>query len=188
MNILKLLFLTASITSALAMSFNVNANELEWKTFVSEKGRFSILMPGEPKYTAKDEPTEVGPIRENLYSYNNGPLDLDAEYSDLPFLAALFARRSRIYNEITAEFLKRMNGTQISLEPISFDAYRGKLLTYETEKRYGKLWMLLISRRIYVLHASVPKDFSDKLFMDFYFDSFKPTYKTAREHHKKSDD
>ena len=188
MNLHKVLFLAACIASCMFQSFNANAGDLEWKAFVSEEGRFSVLMPGKPTYTVKDEPTQVGLVRENLYSYDNGPLELDAEYSDLPFLAALFAKRSRIYNEIVAEFLKRVHGTEISVESITLDAYRGKLLTYETDKRYGKLWMLLISRRIYALHASVPKDFSDKLFMAFYFGSFKPVYKTVREHHRRSDD
>ena len=184
MKIVNALFLIICIVSCIVSSANVNAGELEWKTFVSEDGRFSVSMPGEPKFTEKVEATIVGPIQENLYSYRNGPIDLDAEYSDLPFLAALFGKRSRIYNDIVEEFLKRINGTEISIEAVELDAYRGKVLTYETSKRYGKLWMLLISRRIYALNASVPKDYPDRSFMELYFNSFEPVYRFAKSHHK----
>ena len=177
--------LAACIAFCIGLSSNVNAEELKWKPFVSEEGRFSVLMLGEPTYTETDEPTPVGSIRENLYSYEHGPISLDAEYSDLPFLAALFGSRSRIYNEIFKEFVKRKKATEISVDPFTFDAYRGKVLIYETSKRYGKLWMLLISRRIYILHASVLKDYPNKSLIDFYINSFKPIYRIAREHHKK---
>jgi hypothetical protein len=179
----RILAFSVIVVSGIGAWSSASAGELVWKPFVSEKGRFSVMMLGEPQCTETDEPTPLGPVRENLFSITYGQIMLDAEYTNLPFLAALFGGRSRIYRDIVNEFLKRAHATEIGFETFTFDAYRGRILTYETSTRYGKLWMLLISRRIHVLHASVPKDSPDRSVIDTYFQSFKPIYKTSRQLH-----
>ena len=139
------------------------------------------MMPCEPQCSQKDEPSLVGSIKQNLYSCECGGIVMDAEFSNLPVIAAMFGGRSRIYNDAADEFLKREGARKISFESMTLDAYRGRILTYETNKCYGKLWLLLISRRLYVLNASVPKNYPDKSVIDFYFNSFRPTYKVTKE-------
>jgi hypothetical protein len=180
---LQILVLVACFGASGAFFSSASANDLVWTSFDSGAGRFSIEMLGNPICTEKDEPTPIGPVRENLFSVECGPIVLDAEYSILPNIAALFGGRSRIYREIVDEFLKRTHATEVTIDPFVLDAYHGRILTYETPSRMGKLWMLLISRRLYVLHASVPKDYRDPSVIDYYFSTFKPTYKSLQEAH-----
>lgn len=55
-----------------------------WKTFTSEEGRFSILVPAEPKEDTQVTDTQVGEITMNMFVVSgNGP-EYTAMYSDYP--------------------------------------------------------------------------------------------------------
>jgi hypothetical protein len=55
-----------------------------WKIFTSEEGRFSILMPAEPKEDSQATQTQVGEIMMNMFVVSgNGP-EYTAMYSDYP--------------------------------------------------------------------------------------------------------
>jgi hypothetical protein len=178
-----LLVLLVGLDARIGQASTACADDLQWKPFVSQEGSFSVEMPGSPICTEKDEPTPVGPIRENLFSVECGGIVLDAEYSILPNIAALFASRNRVYREVIQEFLKRMNAREVAVGAFTLDAYHGRILTYETSERFGKLWMLLVSRRIYVLHASVSRAAVDRSPIDYFFSTFKPIYRMPKELH-----
>jgi len=168
--------LATSLAAGILFFSSVSFGAPQWTPFVSKEGRFSVLMIGAPRSSQSNIATPVGTVNEYLYSTECGAIMLDAEYANLPSLAALFGGRSRIYRDVVGEFLQREQGTELGFAKFVKDAYHGRVLTYEAKGRFGKLWMLLISRRLYILNASVPKDYADKSVIDVYLNSFQPIY------------
>jgi hypothetical protein len=177
MRFLKSIPIVLIVLLCTALSSTASSRELSWRPFVSEEGRFSVLMPGSPTSSTTTVPTEVGNVGQHLYSCECEPLTIDAEYSVLPALAALFGGRSRIYRNIVEEFVKREHAKEVGFESMTLDAYHGRVLSYETPTRVGKVFMLLISRNVYVLNASAPRDYPDKSFIEHFFKSFRPIYR-----------
>jgi hypothetical protein len=180
---LKRTLLAAFVAAGIVVCSAVAQGDPQWTPFTSKEGRFSILMIGTPHSSQSETSSPVGVVKEHLYSAECGAIMLDAEYANLPALAALFGGRSRIYRDVVGEFMQREQGTELGFATFVKDAYRGRVLTYEAKGRFGKLWMLLISRRLYVLNASVPRDYPDKSVIDVYLDSFQPIYQGAEESH-----
>lgn len=178
LGIALVLFLTI-----LSMTAELNAEELSWKFFESESGRFSILMPGMPSFSSKESISPVGVIGEHLYCFENGVITVSASFTDLPGLAAIFGGWKRIYRESSRAFLDEVKGQEVSAKNIALDAYQGKELIYQTEKEYGKARFFLIGKRLYVLQASVPCDEKNRSLIDLYLDSFKPIYRKIRNKH-----
>lgn len=55
-----------------------------WKTFTSEEGRFSILVPAEPKEDSQVTQTQVGEITMNMFVVSDNGPEYTAMYSDYP--------------------------------------------------------------------------------------------------------
>ncbi len=179
----KRTMLATFLAAGIVLFSTVAQSEPQWTKFVSKEGRFSVLMIGTPLASQSNIATPVGDVKEHLFSAECGTIMLDAEYAVLPSLAALFGGRSRIYRDVVEEFLQREQATELSFVTFAKDAYRGRVVTYEAKGRYGKLWMLLISRRLYVLNVSVPADYPDKSVIDVYLNSFQPVYRGAEQSH-----
>jgi hypothetical protein len=157
---------------------------LSWKPFSPKGAQFSVLMPGTPTYKQKVDDTIVGHIGEHTWSWKNSTLTLTAEYSDLPTLATMFGSSKTIYKKSSEGFLKSTDGKEISFKDTTVKGYKGKLLTYKTPTRSGRVLFLLIKKRLFVMQASSTKGESDKKEMEKYISSFKPSGTTAP--HKKT--
>jgi hypothetical protein len=153
----------------------VFAGSLDWKTFTSEKGGFTIMMPGHPSYTTKIDHSSVGKIVENLYSYHSDSINLAAEYSDLPGIAIVFGGRKKIYKKSIESFLEHVGGKEMFTEEVDMYGKTSKELVYKTSTHVGKVRFFLAGKRLYVLQASVPIAETNKGAMDYYLRSFRLT-------------
>ncbi len=171
-------------TVLLLFTISAWAASLDWKPFSPKDGRFRVDMPGTPELERKVEETPVGSIDTYRYELKVGKLTFAAGYADIPSLIVIFGGKERIYDKVREEYLKRAHGEEISFEEFKHDLYRGRVLVYEGDGRYGKVKMLLVSRRAYLIMASVPIDYEDKGVIDRYLASFKPIYRRARHPHE----
>lgn len=152
------------------------AKDFPWHEVRADDGSFRVSMMGVPTCVDSGRNTPAGVVREHLCSVESGPYVQDVEFAQLPTLAALFGGRSRIYRDVMEEFLRREHATSVGVETVTLDAYRGRVMTYVNGTREGKVFMLLISRRLYVLHASIPKGSADQAMIETFLASFKPIY------------
>ena len=151
-----------------------------WQKISPSEGRFEVLMPGKPTTYREATHSKIGEIGEEFYTYKDDEMTLTVEYSDLPSLATIFGGRHMIYKKAKEGFLKSTNGREKSFVNISVEGTRGMELIYVTPTRNGKTFFLLVSKRLYVIQASVLKKVADKSSLDTFLHSFKPIYKQVR--------
>jgi len=145
-------------------SFVAAGNPAAWRTFTSEEGGFSILLPGSFTLTHPAEATPIGRIGENLYTLDTKEADFSVEYSDLPSIAVDFESREGLYFKAKERMIQVLGGHEISFQPVEISGYPGKELSYEapgSEKKKpveGRARFLLVDKRIYVISVSGPAD------------------------------
>lgn len=159
------------------------ARDLDWDRFSPPGGRFIIPLPGTPSEEQKTEETPVGDIETTRYVVRTEGITFGAGYADIPGLIVIFGGRKRIYDRIIEEYLKRAEGKELSATLFRLDAYRGRILTYESRERYGKVLMLLVGRRAYLIMCSIPRSSSQREIIERYLDGFQPLYRKARDPH-----
>ncbi len=178
-----MLTIACACASAAAPLF-ANARMLDWNRFSPPGGRFIIRLPGTPSEEQKTEETPVGDIETTRYVVRTEGVTFGAGYADIPGLIVIFGGRKRIYERIIEEYLKRAEGKELSVTPFRLDAYRGRILTYDSPKRYGKVLMLLVGRRAYLIMCSVPRSSTKvRKIIEQYLDGFQPLYRKARDPH-----
>ena len=177
MNIIKkvIVCLTVFIIPTLLCS-NLHA---KWQTISSEKGKFTISMPGKPQFKESIDKTVVGQICENTYSYKTKNMTLTVEFQDLPGIALIFGG-NMVYNKSAKAFLKNVNGKKIYYKKFKENELIGKELYYETPTRLGWVRFALVRNRLFVLQASFTKGVKGASIKNRYYKSFRP-----KEPHKK---
>lgn len=169
---ISLLISFAAIVSLAPLS--AHAKESGWQTVSSSKGRFSVEMPGAPTTYSKAKHTKIGNIGEEFYSFKDKEKTFTVEYSDLPEIAVIFGGRHDIYKRTKNGFLGSTHGEQISFNDITIGGKKGKLLVYATPTRTGKVLMVLIKKRLYIVQGSIVKEAKDKAAVDKFINSFRP--------------
>ncbi len=153
---------------------DVLAADLEWQVVTSSKGGFTVKMPGTPQTYTEAKHTKIGIIGEEFYRYEDEGVALTVEYSDLPDLINMFGGKHEVYKKIVEDFLSGDDHKEVSLAETAVAGEKGKMLIYETPTRDGKALMVLVKRRLYVVHASMVKGANGKSAMDDFISSFKP--------------
>ena len=170
-------FLTVLIMAGFVLP--AAAETAEWKTFTSEAGSFSVLMPGTPTFSDTTDHTVVGDVGENLFSLDVKEGSFSAEYSDLPRVAVIFDSAKSIYKDAKEGLLKETGASEKKYYIFIHDGMKGRELEYEvpaggeSEARTGKARFLLKDKRLYVLVGTVPKKDGDEKLIDRFLDSFK---------------
>ncbi len=153
---------------------HVLAADLEWQLVTSAKGRFTVVMPGDPQMYTEAKHTKIGTIGEEFYRYEGENLAFTVEYSDLPKVIDFFGGKHKVYKEVMKDLLNATNGEEVSLTETIVAGEKGKLFIYETPTREAKALMVLLEQRLYVVHASILKGAKGKSAMDDFLNSFDP--------------
>lgn len=144
-----------------------------WVKFVSNEGRFSVLMPDTP--TDKSETTDSahGPytthlfiVRDTSNVYLIGWVDYDPSFN-FNRQAELEANRDN--------FVKGIKATLLRTRPTVIDGYSGLEFMCETADRVFKSRVLLVGRRPYQIVIGYPKGNEDLASTTRFFNSFKVT-------------
>ncbi len=154
------------------------AGESDWRTFTSEAGGFTILMPGIPTFSETTDHTVVGAVVQNLYSLKTPRASFSAEYSNLPGIATFFDSVDAIYDDVKEGLLKRTGARLLSYYGIEQDGIMGKEMVYEIpaeEARPGhreKARFLLNDERLHVLVVTLGEEEEMAALVSRYLDSF----------------
>ncbi|HEX5705884.1 MAG TPA: hypothetical protein VFX96_01210 [Pyrinomonadaceae bacterium] len=144
-----------------------------WEKFTSDKGRFSVLLPGKPKEETKTADSPHGPYTTTIFLlsapgaiYIAGWVDYDPNFK-FGVQAELEANRDN--------FVKAMKATVLQTRQIEYGTHPGIEFTAESEAHFVSSRVYVVGRRPYQLIAVVPKSDRDSPDIDRFLTSFAVT-------------
>jgi len=144
-----------------------------WTKFTSQEGRFSVLMPGTPKYTVETTPSDHGPYTTHLLTLRAprnvfliGWVDYDPSFN-FNLQSELEMNRDNFVRGVKARLLETRSTT--------IDGYRAIEFTAEAPLRIFKSRVYMVGRRPYQIVIGSPKGEDDSADVDRFFKSFKVT-------------
>jgi TonB family protein len=164
---------------SIAFTVSVFAQSTEWKEYTSEKGKFSVLMPGAPVSGYRPGPADFGAVISYVTNYQKDTKAWSVDYFDLPAIPPdagavkklLERRRDSYTNRPKNEKSQILNGypTLEFMEPID-ERGRGRVVR-----------IILVKQRVYELWALTQASRSASEDVTRFFDSFKPIPLTDEE-------
>lgn len=103
-----------------------------WKKFTSTDGRFTILMPGNPKRESHTQNTKIGPINIQLFGVarqQEGVAYIVA-YADLPNSIAQRANAQKVLDGSQEGALRFAQGKLLNQRNISLSGYPGREIEF----------------------------------------------------------
>lgn len=151
-----------------------------WKEFSSEKGKFSVMVPGEPE--EKTEPVnlpKIGTVNMITYTVEQRDGAYMATYADYPYGLFQQTTPDKVLDGV-GEGMARGSATDgkvVSEQRITVGENPGRDLVIEGTRQNVKFIMkariALVSHRLYQIAAVMPKDQSTSIDAAKFLDSFK---------------
>jgi outer membrane lipoprotein-sorting protein len=147
-----------------------------WPEFLSEEGRFKILMPSKPLTQTLTFESQQGQIVHHSFMANREGIMCIVDYADLPKSMADATNIKPIFDASRDEFLKSIEGKLAGETPISLDGYPGREIKIDRRGGEARLRFYMVHSRFYQL-AMVRFEFLSKPSgeMEKFFGSFKLT-------------
>ena len=171
------LFTCALLSLTLAVS--VFAQSSEWKEYASEKGKFSVLMPGAPELGYRVGPADSGAVMSYVINYQKAAKAWSVAYFDLPAIPPdaeavkklLERRRDSYANKPRSEKSQTLNG---------YPALEFKT-AIDDRDRVQIVRIMLVKQRVYELWVVTQAQQAASEDVTRFFDSFKPVPLTDEE-------
>src|SRR5688572_12165883 len=149
-----------------------------WVRFNSEPGRFTVMLPQNPREKTETVRSNVGPYTTHLFSVRSvktvflvGWVDYAPGFN--------FGAQSEL-NANRDNFIKEINATLLSSNNIRRDGYQSLEFTAETIDTIYRSRVYIVGRRPYQLIAGTVKGTDDSASVTRFFDSFKIRPPTPR--------
>lgn len=170
---------TFAATPALAAT---PATAVEWKTFTSQAGKFSVLMPGQPLLKLQPLDTSIGPVTSQFFQSQSG----DGReyymvgYTDYPADLIKQANVDRMLSRSRDGLVKMVNGKLSSEKKIALEQYPGRDLVVEVSASQEtpvtatvRVRTYFVKNRQYILMALAPESDYPSAQIEEYLDSFR---------------
>lgn len=153
---------------------SLSSAEPTWTEFVSNEGRFSVLLPAKPTAHTLTFETGQGRVVHNGFVANAGGIICLLDYADLPKMATLPGSEKAIFDQARDALLKEVQVSLANEKTIALEGYPGRemsahLLGSEIKARFylvnGRLYQLVITQ--FSLFRDKPVDSTDKFFGSF---------------------
>jgi outer membrane lipoprotein-sorting protein len=147
---------------------------LTWTEFVSNEGRFSVLLPAKPTTHTLTFETGQGQVVHHGFIASGGGIMCVLDYADLPKTATLPGSEKAIFDQARDSLLKEAQVSLASETTIALEGHPGRemsahLLGSEIKARFylvnGRLYQLVITQ--FRLSLDKPVDSIDKFFGSF---------------------
>ena len=148
-----------------------------WKTFTSKEGRFSVLLPGEPKETKQNIGSADKMVIQTQYLIEQGNLGYLVSFQDTPGLEKP-EMHAKVLDNGRDGAVKNLNGKLLSETKLTLDKkYIGLECLIDVPKFKGlyRLRMFIVGDRLYQLVVLGPKEVVTSKESDQYLDSFQLT-------------
>lgn len=125
-----------------------------WSEFVSEEGRFKMLMPSKPLVQTLTLESGQGKIVYHSFVAKNGGIVGLVNYADLPN-ASDPALSKEIFDEVRDQFLKQLEGKLQGEKTISLDGHRGREIKFNMYGGEGTIRVYLVNERLYQVAITI---------------------------------
>jgi hypothetical protein len=154
-----------------ANSTNTPRDNSGWTKFISEKGRFSVLMPGVPTDKTETVQSEHGPYTTHLFILREphrvfliGYVDYDPSFN--------FNRQSELEAN-RDNFVKGLSARLVETHATMIDGYSAIEFIAETPERIFKSRVYMVGRRPYQIVIGLARGEENSLDVTKFFNSFK---------------
>jgi hypothetical protein len=147
-----------------------------WQAFSPPGGRFTVLLPGDPKETKSVSQTERGAIETHTFAIEAGANTYAVSWFDFPGVVPQGPQIKGALEGGKNGLLEKLGRIKVLKdEEITFDGFPGKEVVVENrEKRYTlTVRLYLVRQRTYTLMASAPLGQSDAADVQRFFASFR---------------
>jgi len=149
----------------LSLSVSALAQEkVDLQTLTSKEGRFSVLMPANPKEMKQEIPTAVGTIKVTMYLSDLGNQAYVVSFNDYPADLVKMTEPAKMLESARGGVVGK--GKLVSEKKITLDKSPGLDFEYELPdgKGIGRARMYLVNERLYQMlfingtEKTVPKE------------------------------
>jgi hypothetical protein len=166
------------VVLALILLCGCVSKPVELQPFSSADGRFSILMPGAPKYESTNVDTAAGTLVMHSYMVEDAGMAYGVIYSDYPdFMKD--ADPQAVLDGGRDGAVAKIKGTLISETPLTLGGYPGRDITVSAGTLGFRSRIYLVNTRIYSVIVTGPTDKLKLPRVDEVLDSFKLTDKVG---------
>jgi hypothetical protein len=136
-----------------------------WKNFSSAKGKFAVLMPGQPTEETQTSKKDDVTINNHTFLVETEEGVFFVEYSD--FRADISMIKPDAILEAGCKGLSQDGGKLLSKRSIALGEYPGREVEYTTKDGItGKARIFLVGQRLYQLHVVTPEVADANKFFD----------------------
>ena len=173
---MKTKLLAASLLLLLAMAAHARAND--WKKFTSEKGTFSVLLPGTPEESVQRNP-KIGNENHSFFVRIDHK-SLGVAYSDFADEEVTASKIDALLDNARDDGAETTNGTVREEKKIDLDGHPGREVLIDTPRGYTyRVRFYLVKNRLYDVVALAKKGKENDADVVKFFDSFQPIDKVA---------
>ena len=148
----------------------------KWKEFKSEGGRFSVLLPGQPKEEAQTKATTGGEVQTHRLNLDLGHVAYAIAYTDLPADRVAAVTPNVILDGIRDDNAKK--GVLRSNKTITLDGNPGReLVTEDAKDVITRMRVYMVKNRLYQIVVTSEKKTDSPDDVKKMLDSFKLTGK-----------
>jgi hypothetical protein len=167
----------AAATTAPAATTAASTGNIQFQTFSSAEGRFSVLMPGTPKPTKQTAPLTNSTITTDLYLFqadspNDGGVFFTV-YNDYPADQVKQQSLQTILNNIRDGQINAVKGKLLNEKDITLSQIPGKETEISGSGAYIKGRYYLAGNRLYQVYVAYPEGQQSTKNIQTFLDSFK---------------
>ncbi|MCA1558386.1 MAG: hypothetical protein LC731_07600 [Acidobacteria bacterium] len=163
-------FFALSLFICLVAGARVSAQTQPWTKFSSPEGRFTVLMPLEPKMEEESKDTSVGRVVMRFFTAGSEKGIFVVAYADY---SVCDAKRELDANRDS--FLRGMKATLVSESDIKLQDNPGREIKAVRDNLSIRSRIYLVGRRYYQIMAITPATLPANLEADKFFASFELT-------------
>lgn len=162
-----------------AFTVSVLAQSAEWEEYISEKGKFSVLLPGAPETGYRFGPSDSGAVMSYVTNYQKGAKAWSVVYYDLPAIPSGADAVKKLLERGRDSYTDKPRGER----PLTLNGYPA--LEFKTpiedRDRVQIVRIILVKQRVYELWVVTQAKQAVSEDATKFFDSFKPMPLTDEE-------
>jgi TonB family protein len=171
-------FLACALLS-FASAVSVVAQTTKWKEYISEKGKFRVLLPGAPTTGYRLGPADSGAVISYVTNYQKDAKAWNVDYFDLPAIPPDADAVKKLLERRRDSYAARPRGEKS--QPLNgYSALEFKM-AIDDRDRVQIVRIILVKQRVYELWVVTQANQAASEDVTRFFDSFKPLPLTDAE-------
>ena len=151
--------------------------ERQWGKLTVKDNSFTIMMPGKPIFSQRDEKTADG--ASHIFNASAYPGMSFTEYTVRAITDEFDSQFDTRLDDLCDALVKESNLKVVSRKEISLGTYRGREITAISEMRSAKARVYVNGRRAFVVLATVPPGSRNTEDIEKFLDSFEINPKSS---------